>query len=89
MLNISIMRGSKGPFRLKMMSKGIFQIHSKSSSFEGTKKIIFEKAVELGCIRKELDLAVEEMNKMGHDCAEFGIGGSFMYTINGAKNRVA
>lgn len=90
MLNISIMRGSKGPFRLRMLSNGLYQIHSHHGpAFEGPKLKIFMRAVRLGVRRADLRLAVKEMFKMGHDYADFGIGGGFLFTGKGSKSKAA
>lgn len=89
MMNISVMRDSKGPFRLKKINDSIFQIHSKTGpAYEGTKAMIWAVSERMGVRRPDLDEALDEMEKLGHDTAEFGIGGGFIYTSN-SKKKVA
>ena len=79
--NVSFTSGTTGPYRLRKLPNGLFQIHvSGGPAFEGPKLKIFRKAIEFGVYRYDLRLAVKEMEKLDHDYADFGIWGRFLYT---------
>lgn len=80
MINISFSGKGVGLFRLKMVDYDVFQIHSPKGAFEGHKDVIFAKAESLGVQPQDLPLAVDEMMRKGHNVAEFGIGGGFIFT---------
>lgn len=90
MINISYQRGSHGPFKLKMLTNTIFQIHSKTGgAFEGPKHQVWAMAEELGVFGPDLDEALDEMLKLDHDYATFGIGGRFVFTGRTERGQVA
>ena len=69
-------------FRLKDLKDGRFQVHAHNgAAFEGTEEAITIAAEELGMHPADVILAKEEMRKLGHDYAEFGIRGRFLYTV--------
>ena len=75
-----------GMFRLRDLKNGVYQIHKKDGeAFEGTLKAIFRASVELGVRVPDFELAVNEMTKNGHDYAEFGIFGRFIYSATDRK----
>lgn len=81
MISVAMNGKYRGPFRLKKVGIGAFQIHQHNgSAFEGPQNRIFPKAVELGVFEADLYLATAEMEKLNHDCADFGIGGRFIRT---------
>lgn len=89
-MNISFTRGGKGPYRLKKLSPVVYQIHvAAGPAYEGSKMDIIRMATALGLEIDELEIAVGEMRKLGHDIAEFGIGGKFMYTRLDPKRKAA
>jgi hypothetical protein len=69
-----------GPFKLKDLGNGHFQVHSPKGAFEGPKDVIFAKAKELGVQYGELDIASDFMEEQGHEIAHFGIFGKFLFT---------
>lgn len=75
-------------YRLRDLKNGLFQIHSQRhrQAFEGTPRSIFATAVKMGVDQRELVTAVNELQKSGHDYADFGIQGRFLFTRkNGEK----
>ena len=62
-----------------------WELHSPSGVFKGDlKKICTYAVVKLGFPFKELEIAVDEMEKRfneGHNAAEFGIYKSFVFTF--------
>lgn len=86
MINIQFTGKGTGPFRLKMVDYDVFQIHSPKGAFEGRRDAIFMKAESLGIKPEDLPVAVDEMMKKGHNVAEFGIGGGFMFTKKESLN---
>lgn len=90
MISISIDPRRRGPFRLKILPNGMYQIHQHAGpAFEGPKLKIFRKAVELGIYRPDLRVADSCMRQLGHDFAEFGIGGKFIFTGKTSKSKAA
>lgn len=72
-------------FRLKNLKNGFYEIHkSGGPAFQGTPKLIFEKAIELGVHREDLTHAVNELTVKNDDYAEFGMFGRFIFT---SKNK--
>ena len=65
-----------------------WELHSASGVFRGNlKKVCTYAVLNLGFLFKELEAAVDEMEKHFHDGAEFGIYKSFMFTFDiGEKN---
>lgn len=60
-----------------------WELHGPSGVFRGDlKKICTFAVVELGFPFKELEIAVDEMEKQFHDGAEFGIYRHFMFTFD-------
>ena len=60
-----------------------WELHSPSGVFSGTlKKVCAYAVTELGFPFKELEIAVEEMEKHLHNGAEFGIYQHFMFTFD-------
>ena len=59
-----------------------WELHSPTGIFTGNLKSVCTYAVNvLGFQFKELDLAVNEMEKQFHNAAEFGIYKSFIFTF--------
>lgn len=70
-----------GQIRLRDLKNGTYQIHSKKhGAFEGPLNPIFWKAVNWGVSMKDLNYAVKELERSGHDYADFGILGGFLFT---------
>lgn len=68
-------------YRLKLLKNGQYQIHSKTGvAYEGCRELVTLKALELGIKRDELEFAFFDLDLYGHNCAEFGIFGSMLYT---------
>lgn len=81
---------AQGPYRLRDLKNGRFQIHAMGGrAFEGTKLQIFKKAEEMGCEPTDLRFAVKELERLDHTYAEFGIYGHFLFTRRDSKSRVA
>ena len=73
-------------FRLRDLKNGFFQIHKQGGpAFEGTPRLLFDKAVMLGIKPQELAYAVQELQKKDDDYAEFGINGTFIFTKKDKK----
>ena len=82
MLSRSFAEKGMGPYRLKQVDRGVFQIHrSRGPAFEGPKVKIFRKAIEMGISRKELKIALKTMKDNGHEVAEFGVNGFFLFSF--------
>jgi hypothetical protein len=89
---ISLNHNSKGNdmYRLRDLGNGLFQIHVQDGpAFEGNEDMIFVAAQELGVHGPDLKIAKYEMRKMGHDHANFGIYGRFLYTGLDSKKKAA
>ena len=68
-------------FRLRDLKNGLYQIHKKNGpAYEGTPKLIFKRAVQLGVVEEELTAAVTQLTYYGHDYADFGVYGRLMWT---------
>lgn len=73
---------NNGPFRLKDLKNGMFQIHSKKfGAYEGTLRPILDTAMRWGINCNELKYALEDLIK-GYDYSEFGIFGGYLYSKN-------
>ena len=60
-----------------------WELHGPSGVFKGDlKKICTYAVVKLGFPFKELEIAVDEMEKQFHNCAEFGIYQTFIFTFD-------
>lgn len=60
-----------------------WELHSASGVFKGDlRKVCTYAVADLGFPFKELEIAVEEMEKNFHDGAEFGIYQSFIFTFD-------
>jgi hypothetical protein len=59
----------------------LWEIHSPRGIYKGSfRQVCTYAALELGFSLDEFDVAVQEMEKHFHNCAEFGIYKSFLYT---------
>jgi hypothetical protein len=69
-------------FRLRDLKNGLYQIHSEKhgKAYEGTPKLLFLTAVQLGIRQRDLVLAVRTLQKNNDDYAEFSDSGSLLYT---------
>jgi hypothetical protein len=60
-----------------------WELHSSTGVFKGDlKKVCTYAVIQLGFPFRELEVAVEYMEKELHDGAEFGIYKSFMFTFD-------
>jgi len=58
-----------------------YEIHSQDSgAFRGSLLQVMKKAIDIGVIYDELRVAMQEMNKLNHNSADFGIFGKFIFT---------
>lgn len=73
-------------YRLKDLKNGQYEIHSPKGAFQGPLKDIYKKSLQLGVEERDLELAVLELNRLGHHSAEFGMAGRFMYTEAKKRN---
>lgn len=77
--NFSI--GVNDMFRLRDLKNGLFQIHKKNGpAYEGTPRVLFTKAVQLGLPETELSTAVNQLNVYKDDYADFSGSGKLLYT---------
>lgn len=68
-------------FRLRILKTGLFQIHKLNGrAFEGTPKLILDKAVKMGVQPDDLNYALEELERRHHDYADFSISGRLLWT---------
>lgn len=73
-------------YRLRDLKNGLFQIHKKSGeAWEGTPKILFNKAMNLGVPEGELTKAVHRLTATGDDYADFESDGRFKFTSKGKR----
>ncbi len=89
MVPTTAIRKPAGPFRLRDLKDGNYQIHSTRGAFEGPKEMILRKTLELGIISTELEFAIGDMYRRDHNTAEFGVCGTFIYSHNDSKRQVA
>ena len=68
-------------FRLRDLKNGLFQIHkSNGPAYEGTPRSIFDAAIKMGVIEKELVHAVNQLDLRSDDYADFRSDGHLMFT---------
>lgn len=73
-------------YRLRDLKNGSYQIHvANGTAFEGSLKAIVKKCVELRLRLPEVQEAIIELHRLNHDYAEFGVFGTFMYTMQDRK----
>jgi hypothetical protein len=73
-------------FRLRDLKNGLFEIHKSSGeAWQGTPKILFNKAMQLGVPEPELTKAVHRLTASGDDYADFERDGRFKMTAKGKK----
>lgn len=78
--------GGNGMYRLRDLKNGKYQIHvNNGPAFEGTMKVIVKKCVELKLHLDEVEEAIVDLSRLGHDYAEFGVFGHYMYTLRDEK----
>lgn len=67
-------------YKLKDLRNGLFQIHSTRhhNAYEGTPVSVFRMAVKMGLPEGELVHAVNTIQRLGHDYAEFNRVGQFV-----------
>ncbi len=68
-------------FRLRRRKDGNFEVHAyNGAAFEGTEQAITIAAQELGMHAEDIEIAKQELKRLDHDYAEFGIRGRFIFT---------
>lgn len=73
-------------YRLRDLKNGRFQLHVKNGpAYEGGLRSIAKQAAIVGLRLEEIELAVLELERTGHDYAEFGVFGRFMYTLKNER----
>lgn len=73
-------------YRLRDLKNGLWQIHvSNGPAYEGTFSKIYRECVRLGLPHKEIEDAVVELRNNEDDYAEFGVFGTFMFTMRDKK----
>lgn len=83
MKNTQISGNNGSGYRLRKISKtGLYQIHSGNhGAFEGDLLSIWQKMVwEFEMSNSDIRIAIEEMGKLDHNVANFGIHGGFLFT---------
>lgn len=79
-------RRNSSVYRLRSLGNNKYQVHKNSGpAFEGTRKLILRAAVEMGINAADFRYAIKEMRKYGHDYADFGVYGRFLYTQSDRK----
>lgn len=80
--NIGSRWGGDSMYRLRDLKNGKFQIHVKDGeAYEGTLNMILRQCLKIGLDLNEVETAILELEFMGHDYAEFGVFGTFMYSM--------
>lgn len=76
-------------YRMYMIDDETWQIHATGkAAYEGNLKQIMKHCIHsLGFEFEDLEAAVMEMNKRGHNGAEFGVLKGFIFTFENAKHR--
>ena len=73
-------------YRLRDLKDGMYQIHSKKQgAMEGPLQPIFRQAIEWGVVPKDLIYAIRHLKSSGDDYADFGIFGSFIFSMKDKK----
>jgi hypothetical protein len=73
-------------FRLRDLKNGLFEIHKQhGEAWQGTPKILFNKALSWGIPESELTKAVNKLTATGDDYADFESNGRFKFTQKGKK----
>lgn len=68
-------------FRLRDLKNGLYQIHKKGGpAYEGTPRTLFETAIKLGVQEQSLVLAVNHLQELNRDYADFSPNGALLYT---------
>lgn len=67
-------------YRLRVLQGGLFQIHSSKHKYgyEGTPRAIFMAAIQMGVPQREILIAVNELEFLGGDYADFNRNGKFL-----------
>lgn len=73
-------------YRLRDLKNGKFQIHvNNGPAYEGTLKQILRECKRFRMNLDEVEIAIMELHRLDDDYAEFGIFGSFMFTMRDEK----
>lgn len=69
-------------YRIRDLKNGLYQVHSRrhNEAYEGTPRVLFEKAISLGIRPMELSKAVRDLQHHSFDYAEFGANGIYLYS---------
>lgn len=64
----------------------MYQLHVENGpAYEGTELAITLMAEETGLDPRDIEYAKDEMRKLGHDYANFGVYGRFLFTGSDSK----